>query len=182
MKKNNRNKYGRFTKTKRISLRCTVCNKSFKVIQSRGETAKFCSQQCNILYHSGKNHHQYGIAVKETTKKKISKTLFGRYTGEKSPGWKGGKKKHTEGYVLIYAPLHPHNIKKYCFEHRLMVEKTIGRYLSKQETIHHINGIKDDNRIENLYLFSTNGNHTSYHMNLKNNNNNIKPITKSNLF
>ena len=74
--------------------------------------------------------------------------------GHKPFNWKGGKYKHKKGYIYIFKPNHPFcDKRKYVFEHRLAVEKQIGRYLLPIETCHHINGIKDDNRIENLMAF-----------------------------
>jgi len=85
--------------------------------------------------------------------------------GEKNPSYKGGRCKKG-GYFFILSSEHPFcDCKGYVAEHRLVAEKELGRYLTSEETIHHINEIKDDNRPENLYLFSTKGKHVSFHFN-----------------
>lgn len=58
------------------------------------------------------------------------------------------------GYIRVYMPDHKHASKGYVLEHRLIVEEHIGRELEPHETVHHINEIKTDNRIGNLYLCS----------------------------
>ena len=73
-------------------------------------------------------------------------------SGENSPSWKGGKIYHRKGYVMRKIPNHPRN-SGYVFEHILVMEEFLGRPLEKGENIHHINGIRDDNRIENLELW-----------------------------
>ena len=78
---------------------------------------------------------------------------------EQAYHWKGGKIKDYNGYILVLNHEHPFkNIKNYVYEHRLVMEKHLGRYLKSTEQVHHLNGIKDDNRIENLGLFVENKN------------------------
>lgn len=65
--------------------------------------------------------------------------------------WKGGT--HLSGgYIREYAPNHPHNAKGYVLQHRLVMERHLGRYLEPREIVHHVNGDKLDNRIENLVI------------------------------
>ena len=56
-----------------------------------------------------------------------------------------------EGYILVYVPEHPKSFKGWYYEHRLVLEQNIGRFLNKWETVHHINGNKQDNRLQNLF-------------------------------
>jgi len=74
--------------------------------------------------------------------------------GPKAGYWKGGRyKDNTSGRVWIYSPDHPSCTKKgYVLEHRLVMEKFIGRYLRLNEIIHHKNKIVDDNRLKNLEI------------------------------
>ena len=74
--------------------------------------------------------------------------------------WKGGKIIDKSGYVLLKDNSHPFcNSGGYVREQRLVMEKHLGRYLTATEVVHHKNKIRNDNRIENLELFETNGIH-----------------------
>jgi len=129
----------------KIIKNCLVCGNKFRTCNSeinRGG-GKVCSRNCYYIYQ------------KQTRPK-----------GEKSWAWRNGEQKQ-HGYIKIYQENHPRG--KYVFEHILVMEKHLGRYLKKGEVIHHINENKSDNRLENLMLFPNAGSHTAYHFKIRRN-------------
>lgn len=87
-------------------------------------------------------------------------------SGKNHPLWKEGKIKFGQ-YVSILKPEHPFNSGGYVFEHRLVIEKIIGRYLISTEVVHHINSIKNDNRSKNLIAFINQSIHRRFESNNK---------------
>ena len=117
---------------------CVVCGKEYKTRMSpsmvKKGAGKYCSKKC--LYIGRDNR------------------------GEKSSNWKGGRSIHDSGYILLKSPGHPHaTYLGYVREHRLVMEKHLVRYLLPSEDVHHLNGIKTDNRIENLELVGSRSEH-----------------------
>ena len=92
----------------------------------------------------------------------INNPMYGKM-GNKAAHWKGGIMKHKFGYILIYKPEHPFCKNNYVFEHHLVMEKHIGRYLNPEEVVHHRNRKVSDNRIKNLQLFPNHSAHLSSH-------------------
>ncbi|MCK4423653.1 MAG: HNH endonuclease [Candidatus Omnitrophica bacterium] len=139
-----------------VELKCKICDKVFYVPPCRKDIAKYCSVNCRSIY---RGNMLKGKHLSEKTKRKISESQ----KREKSCHWKGGKFK-THGYILIVKPNHPFSNKKgYVKEHRFVMEQHLGRYLDLEEIVHHINGIKDDNRLENLKLCSNKSEHMKLH-------------------
>ena len=97
-----------------------------------------------------------GFKHSQETKDKLSKIMTGKkYPGRSGPNhhnWKGGRILDEKGYMNIRMTEHPNAQNGYVLEHRLIMEKKIGRILESHEIIHHKNGRRDDNRIENLVL------------------------------
>ena len=73
--------------------------------------------------------------------------------------WGGGRTVDKTGYVRLHKPDHPRARRGYVLEHRLVMERRLGRFLEPGEVVHHRNGVRDDNRDENLELFASNGPH-----------------------
>lgn len=120
----------------------------------------------NAEWHTGRK-------ASEATKKKMSETRKGKSIsgtskksseGIKNSRWKGGYSINGRGYIFKYCPYHPNKVKKnYVLEHRLVMEEAIGRLLTREERVHHINGDKADNRSENLKLFHNSSEHAKFH-------------------
>ena len=120
---------------------CQICGKAFYAAPSSKRVT--CSLACRTVYY-----RQLGILLEGAPK------------GERNPRWKGGRFVNDQGYVLVLTPDHPCADRHgYVREHRLVMESHLGRYLEPREVVHHINHDRSDNRLENLRLYSSNGEH-----------------------
>jgi endogenous inhibitor of DNA gyrase (YacG/DUF329 family) len=113
-------------------LNCCVCEKSFE--QKRSNNTEYCSSNCKKLAASRRFK---GLPIKGP-KKHI----------------KGSGYINNQGYK-IFSLKHPNaSVRGQVLEHVFVMSKYLDRPLKKGETVHHKNGIRDDNRIENLELWS----------------------------
>lgn len=124
----------------RYIMECNYCHKEFSIngMRFNSGVGKFCSFSCRTAYRN-------------TTQ-----------TGKNSNNWRGGELKTSLGYIRVYAPKHPNNRFRYVLKHRLVMEDKIGRYLTDDEIVHHVNHDKSDNRIENLTILSA-SQHSIHH-------------------
>jgi len=90
-----------------------------------------------------------------TISKRAKRNSILAHKGKRSCHWKGGRIKDKFGYIQIWMPEHP-NAKGagYIHEHRLVMSNHLNRPLNSQESVHHKNAIKDDNKFENLELMT----------------------------
>ena len=83
----------------------------------------------------------------------------GPRSGPGHPEWKGGRRLQGR-YWYVYSPEHPRCTKqRYVAEHRLVMERKLGRYLEPHEVVHHIDGSPTNNDPSNLIVFQTNAEH-----------------------
>lgn len=128
-----------FVKGKKVfCLECVFCNREFFLSEWRYNSGrgKYCSVAC------------------------ANKGIKRRF-GEDNNRWNGGRTRRN-GYIFIKNP-DKDGKRFYVREHRSIIEKKIGRKLKEEEVVHHINGKRDDNRIENLMLLPTDKWHRRIH-------------------
>ena len=100
-----------------------------------------------------------GVPRSEHTKKLISKANKGMNHGM----WKGGRIREGNK-MIVWVPGHPHaRTKGYIYEHRLIMEKHIGRYLKPLEVVHHVDRNPLNNNLDNLILFGNQTEHMHWH-------------------
>jgi hypothetical protein len=117
---------------------CKWCRRKFLSNLFHAKEQQCCSRSCGL--------------------KAVCASRPSRFKGENGTNWRGGRCVDRRGYILVWAPDHPSRVgkrKPYVQEHRLVMEKHLGRILKPHEHVHHKNGKRDDNRIENLELWTT---------------------------
>lgn len=169
---------------KGFQRKCLVCGNKFYVYPCKRDLKFYCSRTCafmspirnrkiglaNAIALKGKwfpNQFQKGTKIgvgRKKTQEEIEKIRIAS-TGRNNWQWKGGRRER-KGYIAFLNPEHPNcDNMGYVREHRLVIEKHLGRYLKHNEVVHHINKNKKDNRIKNLMLFSSNVYHLNFHRN-----------------
>jgi len=126
----------RRARTRARIAECQRCGGRF--LTSIYHASPYCSKSCGLLASNAANP--------------------GRFGGSRGGNWRGGRRVLPNGYVEIWDPEaaqrhRPGTKKPYVLEHRLVMEEKLGRALLPGENVHHINGIRDDNRPENLELW-----------------------------
>ena len=155
--------------------------------KNRSQEALIDLELARNLYESGMT--QLEIAEKLGTTQKAIHNIFRRngikcrkaakrvQTGDKNSSWKGGRvlsstrikrtRFSASGYWKVLTPGHPNADKHgYVAEHRLIMSNLIGRPLTRQENVHHIDADKHNNHPSNLRLCTVKE-HREYHLQLE---------------
>lgn len=160
------------SKRKGEERRCAQCDTPFWAAPSQA-AKRYCSRSCartaanltpaNPSYSrdiSGERNPMYGRGMAGE-----ANPMYGKRKAA-SPRWRGGRKVRKDGYVLVVASDdHPYPADmtpsgtKYVLEHRLVMERALGRYLEPGEVVHHVDENPSNNALENLRLFASQGEH-----------------------
>lgn len=166
--------------TRKIEFLCTDCGNPYYVrpcdVKKRKTTlCRSCMlKRRNQTPKMRKISRKNGSRPKSTeTRKRLSEAQRRHWTPERkagrsgsgNPAWTGGRTLSSGGYIYKHCPGHPRATQKgnYVFEHIIMMENHLGRYLCENEVVHHINENRIDNRVENLLLCASISEHTLIH-------------------
>lgn len=116
-----------YRKTVQVTKICEHCENEYTTPKDHRNVTRFCSLSC-----AGKSRKRF-INIPtclDDASRKLDKNL---------------------GYVRVYVPMHPEaNTWGYVYEHRVIAEQMLNRNLEPREVVHHKNGLRWDNRPENL--------------------------------
>ena len=136
---------------------CDLCKNPIyrRPTELERNAGKFCSRACRNKVHT---EQCYGKNPKKALKM------------EKNPAWKGGvtykrPKGNYTGVKYVRCPKEFLGMARkdgYIMEHRLVMAQSMGRLLTRTEVVHHEDHNPSNNKIENLVLFATNGEHKRY--------------------
>lgn len=98
----------------------------------------------------------------------------GQRMGPRASNWRGGRQLLRNGYIMVtlspadpYAAMGTKTRHRAVYEHRLVMARHLGRLLTTEEQVHHLNGDKTDNRIENLELLSQREHSAKHHAEIR---------------
>jgi len=123
--------YDAWQRRNQVQLTCEGCGREFVLSPSQAahRTGQWCTRACEA-------------------DSRLKRTLNRSHNGRPAV-------RDKAGYVRIYEPDHPRAMSGgWVFEHRHVMEQALGRHLERAEHVHHANGEKDDNRLENLVVLS----------------------------
>jgi len=158
---------------KSIAKRTKGCETCGEIFVGQSTSSRFCSNKCSKVesakIQKEKSWEKYKQECEECgieflPPRQAEGARFCSYTC--SGLSRRNKRIYRNGYYMIHADNHPNaTAQGYVLEHRSVMEASIGRNLSNEEVVHHINLDKSDNRIKNLMIMSD-SEHKSYHANL----------------
>lgn len=154
---------------RRVELTCPVCGKTFW--RHLSHAARYenptCSSHCNGVLR-GQEWKEHAHKGRAAWTEESEQSYREKMSGPNNPAWKGGatyrkrKGNYPQSVKYVRCPQEFASMARkdgYVMEHRLIMAQHVGRPLLRSEVVHHINHDVTDNRIENLQLFASNGEH-----------------------